>query len=76
MTAADLDRAIHTTGADPDSATMRACRRVLLDGLPTYAAAREVGIGHPGVYRALAKLRAALERPTCPACGQLVGGER
>lgn len=70
MTPADLARAIALTGADPDSATMRACRRALVDGLSAYAAAREQGIGHPGVYRGAAKLRAALARPTCPTCGR------
>lgn len=72
MSPGDVERAIRITGADPDSATMRACRRVLLDGVPAYAAAREQEIGHPGVYRALKKLRAVLARPVCATCGQIV----
>ena len=72
MTTADLDRAIRHTGADPHSATMRACRRVLIDGVPVYAAGREVGVSHPAIYRGLGKLRAALELTVCELCGQSI----
>ena len=73
MTAADLDRAVSLAGAEPDSITLAACRLVA-DGVNPYAAARTVGISPSGVYRMLARLRAALERPTCPTCGQATDG--
>ena len=74
MTAADLDRAVRLTGANPKSATMRACRLALLEGVAPYAAARQAGVSAPGVYKALGKLRAALARPVCPTCGQPTDG--
>ena len=73
MTPADLDRAVILTGTDPHSITIAICRLVA-DGMNPHAAARTVGISPSGVYRMLARLRAALERPTCPACGQPIDG--
>ena len=68
MTADEFARAVRLTGADPDCRTMRACR-LTIGGMNAYEAAQAVGMSHPAVYRALAKLRAALEWPVCPTCG-------
>ena len=74
MNGADLDRAIALTHSDPDSLTIYACRLVVEDGEPVYAAARLLEISHAGVYRKLAQLRAALAAPVCPTCGQTPDG--
>lgn len=76
MNGADLDRAIALTRSDPDSLTIYACRLIVEDGLSVYAAARRLEISHPSVYRKLAQLRAALELPVCPTCGQTTDGSK
>lgn len=38
-------------------------------GLTVYAAAKQVGVDHGSVYRAIAK---AKQRGTCPHCGQML----
>lgn len=73
MTIDDFWRAARLTGSDPYSDTMIACRVSITDGLTLNAAARQVGVTHPTVYRKMAQLRAALARPVppvCEACGQ------
>ena len=47
-------------------ASVDAARRVLVDGLSAYAAAKELGITESTISRALAKLK----RPLCPCCQQ------
>ena len=74
MTRAELDRAIRLTGSDPDSKTMRACRRVVETGVPIYFAARTEDVSHAGVYRKLIELKAALALPVCQTCGQTTDG--
>ena len=76
MTRAELDRAIRLTGSDPDSKTMRACRRALETGVPIYFAARAENVSHASVYRKLVELRDALDAPVCQTCGQTLNGEK
>ena len=74
MNGKDLDRAILLTKSVTDSLTLWACRMVVNDGLNVYEAAQVAGISHPTVYRKMARLRAALELPVCPTCGQTTDG--
>ena len=74
MNGKDLDRAIALTNSDTDSLTLWACRMVVEDGMNAYEAARAAGISHPTVYRKLAQLRAAIDLPVCPTCGQTTDG--
>ena len=76
MNGKDLDRAIALTNSDTDSLTLWACRMVVEDGMNVYEAARAAGISHPTVYRKMAHLRAALELPVCPTCGQTTDGSK
>ena len=76
MNGKDLDRAIALTHSDPDSKTMRACRRVVEIGSPIYFAARMEDVSHASVYRKLVELKAALELPVCPTCGQTTDGAK
>lgn len=70
MTIDELNRALAIVGGDPEAATIHACKLAIACGLSLYAAARRVGITHSTVYRKMAELRAALDRPVCEACGQ------
>lgn len=70
MTLDDFNRAARLTGTDPETKTMRACRRVVETGCPIYFAARVEGVTHPSVYRKLSELKAALALPVCETCGQ------
>ena len=70
MTIDEFDRALAIVGGDQDTKTIVACRLSITDGIPLYEAARRWGITHPTVYRKMAELRAALDRPVCEACGQ------
>lgn len=76
MNGKDLDRAIALTNSDPDSLTIYACRLVVDGGLSAYAAARQIEISAPTVYRKLAQLRAALALPVCLTCGQTTDGRK
>ena len=71
MTIDELNRALAIVGGDPESATISACRLAITYDLPLSVAARCAGITHPTVYRKMAELRAALDRPVCGACGQI-----
>lgn len=62
--------ALAVTGADPDSRTSRAARLALVDGLAPHAAAKQIGVQPGNVYRAIAKLTAAIEAGVCPTCGR------
>ncbi len=62
--------AVAVTAADPESRTMSAARRVLVDGLTAYAAAQDEGISPAAVYRAVNRLQSVLDAGCCPCCGQ------
>jgi hypothetical protein len=66
MTPRQFAAALAGTRMPPDSASSRAARLVLVDGLSMHAAARECGIGHSAVSRAVARIQ---PRETCPTCG-------
>lgn len=70
MTLDELNRALAIVGGDPDAATIHACKLAIAYDMSLHAAARHVGITHPTVYRKMADLRAALDRPVCEACGR------
>ena len=62
--------ALTLTGANPDSRTSQAARLALVDGLAPHAAAKQIGVQPGNVYRAIAKLTAAIEAGVCPTCGR------
>ena len=70
MTLDELNRALAIVGGDTNSATISACKLAITYDLPLHAAARCTGITHPTVYRKMAELRAALDRPVCETCGR------
>ena len=69
MPADQFTTAIALTGANPDSRTSQAARLALVDGLAPHAAAKQIGVQPGNVYRAIAKLTAAIEAGVCPTCG-------
>ena len=70
VTADQFTNALKITGADPDSRTSQAARLALVDGLAPHAAAKQIGVQPGNVYRAIAKLTAAIEAGVCPTCGR------
>ncbi|WP_440940928.1 hypothetical protein [Immundisolibacter sp.] len=62
--------ALTLTGADPASRTSQAARLALVDGLAPHAAAKRIGVQPGNVYRAIAKLTAAIDARVCPTCGR------
>lgn len=71
MTPSQFTRALSGTRMPPDSATARAARLVLVDGLSRNASAKRLGIDIKAVSRAVERL-APPHR--CPACGRKLAG--
>lgn len=59
---------LHSHGPMKNTKTAQAMALVE-QGLTVYAAAKQVGVDHGSVYRAIAK---AKQRGTCPHCGQIL----
>lgn len=68
MTPAEFARALRSTRADPNSASVLAAYKVLVDGLGVRAAAREVGLSPTPVSVACRRIRRVAT--TCPTCGR------
>ena len=70
MNALEFARAIAGTGMSMHERTAKACRRVLVDGLTAYAAAKEAELSQANMSRALKMLRNAEPANHCPKCGE------
>ena len=66
MKAKEFDKRIKDLGLGPDTVTVRAARRVLVDGLNPYQAAQELECSRGLIYKMIDKLHA---RKVCKCCG-------
>jgi hypothetical protein len=71
MTPRQFAAALAGTHMPPDSGSSRAARLVLVDGLSMHAAARECGIGHSAVSRAVARIQPRVACPHCAGTGRV-----
>ena len=77
MTNDEFNRVIGLTKMNPETATVRAMRLALVDGVPILRAAREIGINRSAVSVAIRRLRQVAELKNCPTCGhELMKGQQ
>lgn len=77
MTPATFARTVIDLELDSSSATVQGAYLVLVDGLSSVAAARQVGKARQTVNWAVTRIRAAAgEARRCPECGQTIHQER
>ncbi len=60
---------VSVTSANPESKTMRAAKRVMVDGMSANVAAKAEGINTGAVYQAVKRLQSVLDSGCCPYCG-------
>jgi hypothetical protein len=71
MSPRQFQLALAGTRMPPDSASSRAARLVLVEGFSMHGAARECGIGHSAVSRAVARIQPRVACPTCGGTGKV-----
>jgi predicted DNA-binding protein (UPF0251 family) len=71
MSPAQFTRALSGTRMPPDSATARAARLVLVEGLSRGEAARRTGIDQAAISRAVQRLQPSHACPQCQGTGRV-----